>query len=100
MPTIICTRKTKVAAQLKSSRMLLALRRRRQGNTLQSTMDREAEGSENYRATCSTFVKFSNRSFSLLLVQDGVLGKSCLPFLSINCLMSAIVGLIVSLNSS
>ena len=25
MPTIVCTRKTKVAAQLKSSRMLLAL---------------------------------------------------------------------------
>ena len=100
MPTIICMRKTKVAAQLKSSRMLLALRRRRQGNTLQSTMAREAEGSEKDRATCSTFVKFSNRSFSRLLVQDGELGNSCLPFLSMNRLMCAIIGLIVSLNIS
>ena len=63
-------------------------------------MDREAEGSEKYRATCSTFVKFSNLSFSLLLVQDGESGNSCLPFLSMNRLMSAIVGLIVTLDSS
>ena len=63
-------------------------------------MDREAEGSEKYQATCSAFVKFSNRRFSLLLVQDSEFGNSCLPFLSMNRLRSSIIGPIVTLNSS
>ena len=72
-------RKAKVAAQLKSSRMLLALNHVYGGEDKQiqcrSTMDRVAEGS-------SAFAKFSSRSFSLLLVQDDEVGNSCLPLLS------------------
>ena len=32
----------------------------------------------------NALAKFSSRSFSLLLVQDGEVGNSCLPFLSMN----------------
>ena len=100
MPTILCTRITKVAAQLKSSRMLLAL------DGEDTEIHCRVQWIERLRVLRSTELHVApslnslHRSFSLLIVQDGELGNSCLPFLSINRLMSAIVGLIVSLNSS
>ena len=60
-------------------------------------MDRVTECSEKYRDSQkyrdSTLAKFSNRSFSLLLVQEGEVGNTCLPFPLMNRLKSAISGL-------
>ena len=52
-------------------------------------MDRVAEGSEMYQVAPL-----------LNYIQDGEVGNSCLPFVSMNRLKVAIVGLIVGLNSS
>ena len=54
-------------------------------------MDRVTECSEKY-VDCA-LAKFSSRSFSLLLIQDGEVGNSCLPFPSMKRLKSAIPGL-------